>query len=655
VVLFVGIVISIITGLSDLIVKDIEFVDNNLRIIYGVGMFPFLVVISFLIFVTLYFLFKKYFKVLSKEKIKLEYFLVGVFVFYLANIIFNIVLPLFFNVVRFYYLGDYSTIILLILTAYAITRHELMGIKTLLTQTLIIVISIILLLDVFLLSDNLTMQLLKIGILLTFLYFSRELVKSVRKEREARSELEATYKKINDYVRQLEKMNESLEEKNKDLKALLESSGRVAETLDPKKIAQDIVDSIPKRLKHLGYKGGIITLYDRDKKLVYAYAITELEIVKKAKKLLSKPFRKHSESVDGVSNLTIQTVKTGKIYIGGKLEEFIAPTVSKKICKLIQKLVGAKSFMSIPLFSRGKVVGAIIFVAVKPLEKIEQRDKDILYVFSSHIGSAIENARLYEKTSRQMNELSRLNENLKEANQKLEELLKIKNEFLHITSHQLRTPLTAIRGMISMWYEGDFDNLSEKERKEIIKRICISTERLNNITNDMLDALELEGGFMKFQFKPVSLERVIRETIDMLKPNYNKKNLYINLNVKSKDLPKIELEPNYIRQVFLNLIDNACKYTKKGGVDIDIKRVQKHIDVTIRDTGIGVSKSDQGKIFQKFTRGRNAIKENASGSGLGLFIAKRIVDEHQGKIEFHSAGIGKGSTVKVSLPVRQEK
>jgi signal transduction histidine kinase len=450
-------------------------------------------------------------------------------------------------------------------------------------------------------------------------------------------------------------MKESLEEKNKDLKALLESSGRVAETLDPKKIAQDIVDSIPKRLRHLGYKGGIITLYDRDKKLVYAYAITELEIVKKAKKLLSKPFRKHSESVDGVSNLTIQTVKTGKIYIGGKLEEFIAPTVSKKICKLIQKLVGAKSFMSIPLFSRGKVVGAIIFVAVKPLEKIEQRDKDILYVFSSHIGSAIENARLYEKTSRQMNELSRLNENLKEANQKLEELLKIKNEFLHITSHQLRTPLTAIRGMISMWYEGDFDNLSEKERKEIIKRICISTERLNNITNDMLDALELEGGFMKFQFKPVSLERVIRETIDMLKPNYNKKNLYINLNVKSKDLPKIELEPNYIRQVFLNLIDNACKYTKKGGVDIDIKRVQKHIDVTIRDTGIGVSKSDQGKIFQKFTRGRNAIKENASGSGLGLFIAKRIVDEHQGKIEFHSAGIGKGSTVKVSLPVRQEK
>jgi len=115
----------------------------------------------------------------------------------------------------------------------------------------------------------------------------------------------------------------------------------------------------------------------------------------------------------------------------------------------------------------------------------------------------------------------------------------------------------------------------------------------------------------------------------------------------------ISTDTNYIRQVFLNVIDNAFKYTRKGGVDINLKTAGKHIKISIKDTGIGSSKSDQKKMFQKFTRGGNAIKENASGSGLGLFIAKKIVDRHHGKIEFHSDGVGKGSTVTITLPVKQ--
>jgi len=651
-VLFLGIIISFITGLSSLIVKDIEFINDDMRIIYGDAMFPFLLITFFIICATLYPLIKKYLKVSLVEKTKIAYFLIGIFVFYLANIIFNIVLPLFFDIVRFYYIGDYSIILFLILTAYAITKHELMGIKTLITQVLIVVISLILFIDVILLSDNITMQLLKIGILLAFLYFSRGMVESVKNEKKAREELEKTYQKINVYIKRLKKININLKEKNEDLGALLKVSDVAMDTLNSRKIAQNIVDSIPINLKHLGYRGGILVLYDRKKEMVYTYALTESEIVKKAKKLLSKSLVKYAENIDKVDNLVIKTIKTKEMQIGNKLEDFIAPTVNKKICKLIQKIVGAKSFISVPIFSGGRVKGTIVFVGIKPKSKIVQRDKDILLGFSSHIGATIENAQLYEQTEKQIKALSILNENLKMANIRLKELMEMKNEFLHITSHQLRTPLTTIRGMIAMWHNGDFDNLSEKEKKKMLKRIYISSERLNNITNDMLDSLELEGGLMKFQFKKMSLREIMKETVDIMRPNFDKKNLYLKFN-DNADIPKIEVEPNYVRQVFMNIIDNACKYTRKGGAEINIKKSGKYVEIIIKDTGIGVSKSDQKKIFQKFTRGKKASIENASGSGLGLFIAKKIVDAHNGKVKFSSEGSGKGSVVKILLPVEQ--
>jgi signal transduction histidine kinase len=170
-------------------------------------------------------------------------------------------------------------------------------------------------------------------------------------------------------------------------------------------------------------------------------------------------------------------------------------------------------------------------------------------------------------------ELEHLTLKLEKANARLKGLIEMKEEFLHITSHQLRTPLTAIRGMISMWCAGDFKKMSKKDRNEMMKRIYLSTERLNNITNDMIDAMELEGGSQieQHNFKQVSLVKIIQDTIETLKTNFDKNNLYVNFKYP-KNLPEIQGEENYLSQVFLNLIDNAQKYTSKGGVDINIKK-----------------------------------------------------------------------------------
>lgn len=653
-IIIYGLLFSFFTIFTDLIIKN--SIVESWGVSPGFSLFGQVTFYGYAILLTLLInkiLITKYYISTKIEKLKIQYFLTGFIIFAVLNFIFNVLLPVLFKNYQFFWIWNYTTIILIAFTAYAIVKHELMGIKTLLTQVLIVVISIILLIDIWFLSNNFTMQLLKAGILLAFLYFSRELIKSVRKERESRKELENTYKKINRYIKQLEKINENLEEKNNDLKAIFEVSGKVTENLDSQKIAQDVVDSIPRSLGHLGDKGGILILYDKNKKIAYTYAITESEIVKKAKKLLDKPFKDHIQPIDEADNFTIKTIRTKKIYVGNKLEDFIAPTVNKNICRLIQKVVRAKSFVSIPLLSRGNVIGVIVFVGTKPVGEITQRDKNVLYMFSSHIGSAVENAQLYEQTNKQMSELSDLNEKLEKANQSLKELIDVKNEFLHITSHQLRTPLTVLRGMISMWHEGDFDKLQPQKKEEMLNRIYLSAERLNNITNDMLDALELEGGFFKFQFHAIFLEEAIKEVVDILKPNYDKKGLYVKFDFDKDNMSEIEAEPNYIRQAFLNLIDNGCKYTKKGGVEIDISKSKNYISVIIKDTGIGIGKRDQKKMFKKFTRGKNAILINATGSGLGLFIAKKIVDGHHGKIEFYSEGVGKGSVVKVFLPVKQ--
>ena len=638
---------------TDLIVRDIKFEEWGVDIIYGNGAIFFNGAVIFISLFSIFRLLKRYFKFSRQEKLKVQYFLIGFFIFSVLNIVFNVINPLLRGSIQYYQFGNYSVIFLIFFTAYAIVKHELMGIKTLITQVLIVIISLILFLDIVLLSDNVTMQLLKAGVLLIFLYFSRGMVESVRNEKKAREELEETYKKINTYIERLKKTNVNLKEKNEDLGVLLKISDVATGTLNSRKIAQNIVNSIPINLKHLKYKGGILILYDRKKEIVYSYALTESELVKKAKKLLSKSLTEHTENINEDDNLVIETVKTKEMQIGDKLEDFLFPAVNKKICKLIQKIVRARSFVSIPMFSGGRVIGVVVFVGTKPKSEITQRDKDILFGFSSHIGATIENAQLYEQTEKQIKTLSILNENLKMANVKLKELMEMKNEFLHITSHQLRTPLTTIRGMISMWHNGDFNNLPEKERKKMLKRIYISSERLNNITNDMLDSLELEGGFMKFQFKQAFLKEIIKETVDIMRPNFDEKNLYIKFN-DSVNVPKVEVEPNYIRQVFINTIDNACKYTKKGGVDIDIKKAGDYVEITIKDTGIGVSKRDQKKIFLKFTRGKRASIENASGSGLGLFIAKKIINAHNGKIKFFSEGAGKGSIVKVLLPIKQK-
>ncbi|MCK5630591.1 MAG: hypothetical protein KAI26_08275, partial [Nanoarchaeota archaeon] len=237
-VLLAGVIFILLSVFSDFIIRGVVMQNVGISPIFSLGAYFFyffvLVVFSFLI----YRLNVNYHIFPKKEKIRIQYFFVGTSIFLLLNIIFNIVLPILQNSFKHHQFGNYAAVVLLIFTAYAIAKHELMGIKTLITQILIIIISIILLVDILFLSNDITTQLLKVGVLVTFLYFSHGMVNSVKKEKKARKKLEDSHRRIDQNVKDLRDINIKLKERNEDLGVLLNVSDITTETLDPGKIAQ---------------------------------------------------------------------------------------------------------------------------------------------------------------------------------------------------------------------------------------------------------------------------------------------------------------------------------------------------------------------------------------------------------------------------------
>lgn len=241
------------------------------------------------------------------------------------------------------------------------------------------------------------------------------------------------------------------------------------------------------------------------------------------------------------------------------------------------------------------------------------------------------------------------------ASIQIRKLFQVKNEFLNLISHQLRTPLTALKGLISLWIEDDYETQSQAEQTKIKERIKLSIDRLSDITNAMLDTLNLERGRVKFQFEDFDLIKIIQDTIAVLKPNFEKKGLYLKFLPPKEKIPLVRADAKYLSQAFQNLIDNAEKYTEQGGLTIKLNMPDiKHIQLSFQDTGIGLEKEEQKYVFQeKFFRGKGGKEKYTGGTGLGLYLVKQIIDAHQGKIIVKSEGLNEGTEIIITIPIYQ--
>jgi PAS domain S-box-containing protein len=232
---------------------------------------------------------------------------------------------------------------------------------------------------------------------------------------------------------------------------------------------------------------------------------------------------------------------------------------------------------------------------------------------------------------------------------KAKEVEKMKNEFISLASHQLRTPLTAMKWLIELMVDGEGGKLS-KEHKEMVDSINQSNERMIKLVNSLLNVSRIESGRIIVEPMATNIKDLVKGVISEVQIKANEKNQNIVFSCHP-NLPSINIDPKLVRNVYQNLLTNAIRYSPKNSdITVIISKDSKNLISQVSDSGFGIPSSVSDKIFQKFYRAPNAIKVETKGTGLGLYLAKQIVEASDGKIWFVSEE-DKGTSFWFTLPL----
>ena len=262
----------------------------------------------------------------------------------------------------------------------------------------------------------------------------------------------------------------------------------------------------------------------------------------------------------------------------------------------------------------------------------------------------------YKEDITQKEDLFRLGKKLEASNKKLKELDSAKNEFISIAAHQLRTPPTVIKGYLNLAKE-DPNNKLDEETRDSLSRALASNDRLIELVDDILNISRIESGKMQYEFHAnQSIGKILKELAEIFEAKAKDRGLKLKLELPKAKLPDLIMDSNKIREVISNLIDNALKYTAKGEIKIKclLTEDRERVRIEVSDTGMGISRREIGNLFKKFSRGSNADKISAGGIGLGIYVGRKIIEAHKGKIWVESPGLERGSTFIIELPIESD-
>ena len=262
---------------------------------------------------------------------------------------------------------------------------------------------------------------------------------------------------------------------------------------------------------------------------------------------------------------------------------------------------------------------------------------------------AVQNSSLYTSVKESAEQLER-------ANEKLKELDKLKDEFVSLASHELRTPMTAIKSYLWMTLKGDAGEINEKQ-KQYLDRAYMSVDRLIKLVNDMLNISRIESGRLTVNMQKVDIYEITEEVLDEVRPKANEQGVNIVFS-PNQTISPVLADADKIKEVIFNLVGNSLKFTPKdGSITITFRLNGEFLETEIKDTGSGISNENISKLFQKFGMIPESyvMNKTASGTGLGLYICRSIIEIHKGKIWVTSDGVGKGAAFCFTLKVFNEK
>jgi signal transduction histidine kinase len=297
---------------------------------------------------------------------------------------------------------------------------------------------------------------------------------------------------------------------------------------------------------------------------------------------------------------------------------------------------GFASVAALPLLVEGSAIGVLSFHFTAPVN-FDDEYRALLTSVAHHAAQAIDRARLYEGAQR--------------ARADAEAANRSKDDFLSIVSHELRTPLSAVLGWATMLRGHALD---EARRSGAIEAIHRNATRQARLIDELLDVSRIVAGRAPLDLQEMDLSVNVRGAVETIMPLAETKGLHVNVS----DMPDVLVvaDPHRLEQVFVNLLGNAVKFTPAGGtVTVDVSRSERAVDVRVQDTGRGIDATFLPHVFERFRQADGAVTRTVGGLGLGLFIARRLVDAHGGHIRVESDGENRGATFTVSLPLADSR
>ena len=445
-------------------------------------------------------------------------------------------------------------------------------------------------------------------------------------------ELEALADQFNDMAGRLQESYADLEKKVDlrthelaqsvaELRALSEVSQAVNSTLDLQEVLTTIV-------------GKAVQLSDTDAGAIYDYDEANKEF--------------GLRSAYGMDDELIAAFKERHIRIGDagigqaarqRAPLQIADLQTEPASDILDMVIraGYRAVLIVPLLGAERIVGALVVRRKRPGE-FSKQTIDLLQTFAAQSVLAIQNARLFHE--------------IEDKSRQLAEASQHKSQFLANMSHELRTPLNAILGYTELILDDIYGETPAKMRG-VLDRVQRNGKHLLGLINDVLDLSKIEAGQLSLSLSDYSLKNVIQTVFSAIEPLASEKQLALKIDV-AQELPQGRGDERRLAQVLLNLVGNAIKFTDAGEVSIKGSSVNGSFNVAVRDTGPGISTTDQAKLFQEFQQADNSITKKKGGTGLGLAISKRIIEMHGGRIWVESSP-GNGSTFAFTLPVRVEE
>ncbi len=624
------VLIFIVSFIPKSIISNIEVINGrNKDLYFNWGYYIHSVVtIIFLIwaFTNLLFKFKK---ASGIQKNQLLYLFSGCAISVGIAVVTNIILPFFGNA-SLNWVGPACTIFMVLFVIYAITRYRLMDIKFVVARTLVFSLIVLLITCIYVVFsavigkffENLVgiKSSIGVGVIISIL-----VVAGYSRLRKFIERITNTFlfKKSYDADALLSQISEVTSSILNFHQLLASISGTLDDAFHCEKIAVGLLDKTGKL--HLAYQQGfdpgVMEKFTAGKEQVLPLYFTDSREIQVIDELKSR-------------------------YEAGEYQP--------KNVELLEGLYNMDIGLVIPLFVKEKLIGLFVLGNKKSGDPYSHQDLSIIKIIAGQSAIAIENATLYDELKdyniKLDEEVKKKTAELRQANEELKRLDEAKSEFISIASHQLRTPLTIIKGYISMMLEGSFGEISLAVSANLTK-VYEANERLIRLVENLLDISRIESGRQEYNMVDTRLEDMAKVVVENLKANAAAKKLQLVFSLPDKKLPAVHADIDKLHEVMINFVDNAIKYTPAGKVEVSVAEEPKGmVTFCVKDSGMGISPEIKASLFHKFSRSKDSFRAHTEGLGLGLYVAKMMIDAHGGKIWAESDGEGKGSKFCFSLP-----